>query len=103
MFLISTINQGDNLEIRFDGSLDISGVENFEKLLSEIDLSQIKSVVFNLEKLTFIDSTGIGCILKLSNILEEQNIVSSYTNVSDDIQEIFSIIGIEDLLNPIDS
>ena len=52
------------LYIRFDGELDQKNVENLRyKIMELIDKYNIKYLVFNFEKLKFMDSSGIGFII----------------------------------------
>ncbi|MFC4768040.1 STAS domain-containing protein [Effusibacillus consociatus] len=98
MFQAKTAIENKNLQIDLQGALDVSGVDIFERMIAEIDLSSVTTVHIDFNQVNFIDSTGIGSILNLIRMLDEHELIYEIVNVQDDIREIFSIIGLEDLM-----
>lgn len=56
--------RSDILFVRFKGELDENHVSDLRlRLVKYINMHSIKHLVFNFEKLTFLDSSGIGLII----------------------------------------
>lgn len=63
MVITTLINKGV-LIVRVDGELDMHVTENFRDTLDKcMDNTGIKDVILNLQRVEFIDSSGIGAIL----------------------------------------
>ncbi len=84
--------------IQLNGALDISGVDVFEETIAAMDLTSVTMVCVDMKNVVFIDSTGIGSLLNLIRTLKEQETEYKFININEEIQEIFLIIGLEDLL-----
>ncbi|BCJ85024.1 STAS domain-containing protein [Effusibacillus dendaii] len=95
MFDVKTAIKNETLEVKLSGSLDIGGVDLFEEVTSQLDSNSFKSVCIDMQNMIFMDSTGIGALISFKRELGDKNF--QFTNVNEDIKEIFSIIGIEDL------
>lgn len=98
MFDLQMITEHNILKVNLQGSLDINGVDWLEDKMSEIDFSSLKEVSFNMQHVEFIDSTGIGSLLNLTRLLDEQGIRFEIINVNEDIREIFRILDLEEIL-----
>lgn len=98
MFDLQMITEHSILKVNLQGSLDINGVDLLEDKMSEIDFSSLKEVSFNMQHVEFIDSTGIGSLLNLTRLLDEQGIRFEIINVNEDIREIFRILDLEEIL-----
>lgn len=53
-----------------------------------------RRVEFDLEGISFIDSTGFNCLLKLTDISIKIGSEFSLTNVSEEVMEIIEITGL---------
>lgn len=68
--------------------------EIIEKIDSMIFRGEVKNIVFDFEKTTFMDSSGIGVILGRHKLLKNINGVISVTNINKTIDKILVISGI---------
>ena len=54
----------NTLIVRIEGELDMLAADQIrEDIDKKIDNSEIKNLILNLEKVTFIDSSGLGMII----------------------------------------
>lgn len=95
VFDVKTQMHNEILEIKLSGSLDMGGVDLFEEILAKQDFSSVQSVSIDMQDMVFIDSTGIGSVINFTRQLGDTSF--QFTNVSNEIKEIFSIIGLDGL------
>lgn len=86
----------NKLFVRLDGELDQAVTEKLKIRISEIiDKYDIKYLIFNFEKLNFMDSSGIGFIIGRYSQIKKRNgriIICSMNNL---IERIFLISGLK--------
>lgn len=83
------------LYIRFDGELDQKNVENLRyKIIELVDKYNIKHLVFNFKKLTFMDSSGIGFIIGRYNTIKKINGSIILCNLNDQIKRLVMLSGL---------
>jgi len=58
--------------IAIDGRLDVTNAEQFKNLLNELLNSDANEFVFDLSKLDFVDSTGLGAIVYCYKLVAEK-------------------------------
>lgn len=87
-------------EICFDltGELDMHTGEALNNLLQKENVTNIKKLVFSLSKLNFIDSTGIGQLIKCYREYANQGIEVIVDNENDDIEEVLELIGLRQIM-----
>ncbi|WAH36791.1 STAS domain-containing protein [Alicyclobacillus dauci] len=98
MFRVQTSRDNETIQFALTGSLDMNGVDTLEDEFSKTEFTEGDTVEIDFEDVEFIDSTGIGSIVNLIQSLEGSDIRYRLTNVSEEIQEVFTIIGLEDLV-----
>ncbi len=86
----------NKLFVRLTGELDQAVTEKLKIRISEIiDKYEIKYLIFNFEKLNFMDSSGIGFIIGRYAQIKKRNgkiIVCSMNNL---IERIFLLSGLK--------
>ena len=94
--LIETERIGPNLIVRVDGELDLETSPIFrEKVESKLNqYEMIKHLILDLQKVNFIDSSGLGAILGRFKRLSQQGGRVSAVNVSPQVQRIFELSGL---------
>ena len=60
---ITAAQRPDAYVIRLDGELDLAGCPGLELALEEAEASQGGRIILDLERVTFIDSTGLTALL----------------------------------------
>lgn len=78
------------------GRLDIDTVSVFEKEISEKISGKI-SAVLDFEKLEYISSAGLRCLLHFKNDIEKFGGTIKIVNVIDEVKEVFDITGFLDI------
>ena len=81
IFLIGKINSSNSDEVEQEIDAILSG-------------AQFKSIVFDLSELEYISSAGLRIILRI----KKQNDDTKIVNVSNDVYEIFDMVGFTNLL-----
>ena len=93
--ILKTERQGANLIVSIDGELDLESAplfkETVEKKLNQYD--SVRHLILDLEKVSFIDSSGLGAILGRYKRLSVQGGRISAINISRPIQRILELSG----------
>ncbi|MEA1962430.1 MAG: anti-sigma F factor antagonist [Bacillota bacterium] len=89
----------NTLVVRIRGELDMLVVDNLRSAIDKkLDAQSIKNLILNLEKVTFIDSSGLGVIIgrykKISALGGRMYIVGANPS----IQKILTFSGINKLI-----
>ena len=83
------------LYVRLDGELDSSVAYGLRGKISElIENYNVKYLVLNCEKLTFMDSSGVGFIIGRYNQLREVKGEIFMTNLNELIKKIVRLSGV---------
>jgi len=94
---ISLKNIASSLVISVSGSLDIYTSLDFKNFL-EANIPQSGGenlhVIINLEKLNYIDSSGIGMLIKQLNYVQELKGRFSIANMKPAIEKVFKVAGL---------
>lgn len=83
---------GSELIIKLEGRLDTNTVSDLEKEVS--DLNGIEKIIFDFEKLEYISSSGLRCILKCKKMVDSTKII----NCSTEVYEIFDMTGFSEMM-----
>jgi anti-sigma B factor antagonist len=70
-FNIQENRQGDRYTLALTGELDLASVPALDALAARLCADGASEVVFDLRRLTFIDSTGLSAILSSMRLCEE--------------------------------
>ena len=97
-----------NIEMRFDenenrwiflpeGELDIYTSPKFkEEVLKSLDTKQT-DILIDGEKLTYVDSTGLGALISILKKLKDNDYKVYLSNIKPNIRKIFSITELDKL------
>jgi len=90
------MRKGSVIVVKIDGELDLSTSPAFrEKIEAEMDqVETVKSLILNLEKTTFIDSSGLGAILGRYKRLSQRGGKLYAVNVPPYVYKIFELSGL---------
>lgn len=90
-----TIHKKDN-KIVFDleGSLDIYTSLDLKSALEDNVKESNIEVCINLDKLNYIDSSGIGILIKTLNYIQSLNGSMCVANLKPSIEKIFKVSGL---------
>lgn len=98
MLEIKILPQGGNKVIELVGELDIANVDDFEKSVQDASMALNGSITMDMAKLVFVDSTGVGGLLKVIKGLRNNSIEVKISNVNPDVYEVFDLLGLPLLL-----
>ena len=91
---IKQVREGHKLICVLTGWLD----PNTSPELINIDLTNVKELVFDMKGVEYVFSAGLRAFLMLQKMLTERGGNIKLINVSDDIRNIFEYIGFDELL-----
>ena len=92
---VNSVVRKNNLYIGLIGELDQSSVDVVRTTFNDIFIKDsYKKVIFDMSKLTFMDSTGIGLILSGYKKLRNRNVPSFITAPNKQIDKIIRVSGL---------
>ena len=84
------------------GELDLSSVAKVQEELRRIEADAPAKLVVDLSKLSFLDSTGLRCIVTADERAREQGRRIVIVRGPDAVQRVFAITRLEDRLEMVD-
>lgn len=85
----------DSVILELEGKFDIEEAMKFESLVNEMLPEHIKRVAIDLEKITYIDSSAIGSIIKAMNLVRNYGGDLVLLGVSAHIRNIFALARLD--------
>lgn len=102
MKVSTKLSRNNALAIIFDGELDQSVAEKIRKELDEyLDKVSPSCVIFDMQKLSFMDSTGIGLIMGRYKKIKAKNIPVYIGNPNKQIDKVLLISGLYSIIPPL--
>ena len=83
--------------VKLIGDLDVYSKENFSKFCDESLKEKNENLIIDLEKLDYIDSTGLGMFINIYKDQKEKNKTVKIINAKENIKKLFKITNISDL------
>ena len=84
--------------VSLSGNLDMMTGEVLQETIKSLDSAQVHSLTFSIGGLDFIDSTGVGQLLKYYKRCAAKDICFRIENDNPEIEEILKILGIRELV-----
>lgn len=93
------INVFDNyFEIIFLGDLTIDDTQTIKKELKKyLSDSKIKNIIVNLEKVKFMDSSGLGLLISLFKEVNEQQGEIVYFGIQDYVAKLLEMVKLNQI------
>lgn len=99
---IFTGYENSTLVLRLVGELDEHSAEFVRRRLdTTISESNFNAVIFDLSRLSFMDSTGIGVIIGRYKLIRKQNKPVYVRNPSPTVDKIFKMSGLYEIISKI--
>jgi anti-sigma B factor antagonist len=95
---IGTSRRHADYVIELAGELDLAGVTRFAEAVAGALDTDARTIVLDLSKLEFLDSTGVHAILKAERLLSAQHRSLVLVRGPRQVQRIFEIAGLADRL-----
>jgi anti-sigma B factor antagonist len=87
---------GPDMVLELRGELDISTVPELERRLAEVEQENPPSLVIDLGQLGFMDSTGLGAIIRAADAAERHGRKLRLRHGSRQVRRLFEVAGIAD-------
>ena len=88
----------NRLDVSIEGRLDaVTSPELEEKLMPALD--GIKTLVFDLAKLSVISSAGLRVLLSALKVMDSSGGTLTIKNASEDVRKVFRLTGFLEVLN----
>ena len=94
----SACSEPGTLTIGLDGELDIATAPAFERLLSDVERERWPTVVLDLQRLSFIDSSGIRVLLGAHDRIGRQGGRMVLCDASRAVRRTLAAIGVDSIL-----
>ena len=94
---VDTTIQGAEVCLELVGSLDLASVRQLDAAIAELP-ADARSVVLDLGGLTFLDSTGIGALVRLRQRLDSEYRTLAIVNPSERTTFVLELTGLGHLL-----
>jgi anti-sigma B factor antagonist len=99
---VRTEDKNGFVHVALVGELDLSTVAKVQDELRRVEESSPPTMVVDLSKLTFLDSTGLRCIVTANERAREQGRRMVIVRGPDAVQRVFSITRLEERLEIVD-
>ncbi len=83
---------GDKLLLNFSGELSLYSITSVQQQVSKLNLSTIKYININLEKLLFMDTAASIFINKLSTTYQDKNLIVEIISYDNDIKDTLELV-----------
>jgi anti-anti-sigma factor len=99
---VRTEDRNGLVHLALVGELDLSTVAKVQEELRRIEASSPATVVVDLSKLTFLDSTGLRCIVTADERARDEGRRMVIVRGPDPVQRVFAITRLEERLEMVD-
>lgn len=93
----------DEIIITFEGRLEYGLIENVKKELQSINLETGHGFILNMEKVTYIDSTGFGMIVNFAKRVSSRDKKIAIIVKDEFVKKLFSISQVDKVFPIVDS
>ena len=99
---ITCSSKKDNLFIFLSGELDQSVSTFARSTLEDISTkNKYKYIIFDMKKLSFMDSTGIGVLLSFYKKMKQKNVPIYISEPNNQIDKLIRISGLYTVMPPV--
>ncbi len=96
---VRTEKLGSTLVVKLDGELDQSCATDLrEKIDREISLHGINNLVMDFDKVSFMDSSGIGMLIGRYKLIKARGGKMLVIRVSEQVDKIVNLSGLKSLM-----
>ena len=99
---VRTDDRNGLVHVALVGELDLSTVTKVQEELRKIESTAPPTLVMDLSKLTFLDSTGLRCIITADERAREEGRRVVIVRGPDPVQRVFAITRLEERLEMVD-
>ena len=99
---VRTEDRNGLVHVALVGELDLSTVAKVQEELRRVEATSPPTLVVDLSKLTFLDSTGLRCIVTADERARAEGRRIVIVRGPDAVQRVFAITRLEDRLEMVD-
>jgi anti-sigma B factor antagonist len=99
---VDTQVRDGRLHVALKGELDLSTVGRVQDELERVESARPPVLVLDLSRLSFLDSTGLRCLLGAAERAREHGRRLVIVRGSNAVQRVFSITGLDERLEIVD-
>ena len=99
---VRTEDRNGLVHVALVGELDLSTVAKVQDELRRVEAGAPATVVVDLSKLTFLDSTGLRCIVTADERAREEGRRMVVVRGPESVQRVFAITRLEERLEMVD-
>jgi anti-anti-sigma factor len=99
---VRTEDRDGFVHVALMGELDLSTVAKVQEELRKIEAASPPTLVVDLSKLSFLDSTGLRCIVTADERAREEGRRVVIVRGPDPVQRVFAITRLEERLEMVD-
>ena len=96
--VISAERDARKARLVLGGDLDMAARFQAEQALDQLLSEPVEQLVVDLGEVTFVDSTGMGLVLELDDRARADGFKLRLLRGSDDVQRVFELAGVADVL-----
>jgi anti-sigma B factor antagonist len=96
---VTLLEKGENgLKIALSGDIDLGNAERFYEAVMDEYRAVSKDILFDCEKLNFIDSTTLGTFVKILKTLKQDGNTMKLINLQSKIKKLFLICSLDSIM-----
>ena len=92
---ITTDKQGDIFICKLEGEIDFNNSSDLRKSFVKLIESQAQKVVLDLEKVTYVDSSGLATLVEMLQKLKSSNGQLKLAGLQEKVRSVFEITKLE--------
>jgi anti-anti-sigma factor len=94
----SVSHEEDQVVVKLEGELDCSNTDELTRLLHNVVLSRPRRVVVDLAAVTFMDSSGLRCLLQAAEHASSRDAHLVVERPSGIVRRVLAVTGTEEAL-----
>lgn len=98
---IAVAHEDERVVLSLDGELDMASAPVLQRAVEDLDLGSRRMLVLDLNKLEFIDSTGLRIILSARKRCQERDQELAVTRGSQQVERLLSVTGMAEHLRTV--
>ena len=91
---VKVFQKDDYTVLKLKGSLDIYTSLDLKNSIDQIAMKPVRLLVFDLSEIDYVDSSGIGTLIKIVNQVHDANGEFYITGLKPMIEKIFKVAGL---------
>ena len=96
---VTLLEKSENgIKIALSGDIDLGNAERFYEAVMDEYRAVSKDILFDCEKLTFIDSTTLGTFVKILKTVKQDGNTMKLINLQSKIKKLFLICSLDSIM-----